>query len=700
MNRAARHPIALVFFTGAAAAAQAQTVPGPGVSQLDLVQVTADRFAEPVQEVPSSIEVITAEEMRARGVNDLRTALSLVGGVYVAPGGDQGPGAAVPGLLGQREVDDLLLLVDGVPQGGAFIPQFATLDLDNVERIEVQRGPAPVLYGTTSFEGTINIIHFAAGQAARRAEAAYGSYGTVEAGASMVLAQGPVRASLGLDGVRDRYADPRAGLDRAHALLRTAAGFGGGEARLDFDANVQHQKPSSPRPLADTGGLFDPDVPLDYNQNPADGKIDTNRFQLTAGYDKKLAPGSWSSTLSLTQTHSQLVQGFLRDEGDTDTSDGNAGGFHQKRDLSEVYFDSHLTHQFDDRVQATFGAGELWGLAHQNSQLFGYTLDPGDGGLPPPGSAGNAEPPAYLSDQRSIAAAYTQVRWKLTPRLGLLGGLRLTHSDERRGRSSDDPDEVSLEYASTTRLNGSFGANWCVWQDPSADLDDVVLYANYGNTFQPPEIDFGPDVEGPLLRPEALRSYEAGMKADGFDGRFDADLSFYYVDFDNLVYNTVDDAGEPTQKNGGRERYKGAELEMRYRLMPDLRLSANYSYNDARYRDFVSASGKSRAGFRLPLSPRNLAALGLVYGGSAGPQASLVGNYVGNRYLNMGNSRVAGAFISLDATVGYAFGRYTASFNVYNLTDRRDAIQQSELGEDQYYQLPGRRMLAKLSVAL
>ena len=135
-----------------------QAVSGPGVSDLDVVQVTANRFGEQVQEVPNSIEVISGEELRRRGVIDLRTALSLVAGVTVAPGGDDGPASAVPGLLGLREVDDFELLVDGVPAGGAFIPQFATLDLTNVERIEVQRGPAPVLYGTTSFAGTINVI--------------------------------------------------------------------------------------------------------------------------------------------------------------------------------------------------------------------------------------------------------------------------------------------------------------------------------------------------------------------------------------------------------------------------------------------------------------------------------------------------------------------------------------------------------------
>jgi len=218
-----------------------------GVSNLDVVQITANRFAEPVQEVPSSIEVIGAEELRERGVNDLRTALSLLGGVSVAPGGDEGPAAAVPSLLGLREVDDFELLIDGVPAGGAFIPQFATLDLSNVERIEVQRGLAPVLYGTTAFAGTINVIHYAAGSAQNRANLAYGTFGSVQGDASTVAAQGKYRASLGVDGARDRYSDSRSGVDRGHVLLRNAADLGGGEARLDVDATLQRQRPASPR---------------------------------------------------------------------------------------------------------------------------------------------------------------------------------------------------------------------------------------------------------------------------------------------------------------------------------------------------------------------------------------------------------------------------------------------------------------------
>jgi iron complex outermembrane receptor protein len=680
-----------------ASSANAEVAPAGDASNLDAVQVTANRFAEQVQEVPNSIEVIGAEELRARGVNDLRTALSLLGGVSVAPGGDEGPAAAVPSLLGLREVDDFELLIDGVPAGGAFIPQFATLDLSNVERIEVQRGPAPVLYGTTAFAGTINLIHYAAGSAEKRINLAYGTFGSVEGSASTVLAQSEYRASLGVDGARERYSDSRSGLDRGHLLLRNAMDLDGGEARLGLDATLQHQRPASPRPLE--GAVFDPETPLDFNQNPADGKIDTNRFQLTGAYDKDVSVGSWGTTLSVTHTHTQLVQGFFNPDSDAASGPDNATGFHQARNLTEAYLDTHLTHRFGDSLMATFGASELYGRAHQDSQVFSYTV-PDDGSLPTPSGEGTPQDSGYLSDRRSFAGTYAQTRWNLTRRLGLLAGLRLNHTDERR--SSGTLDGTQEQRASTTRLSGSFGANWRVWQDAEGDLDDVVLYASYGNTFQTPQIDFGPDNQGPLLRPETARSYESGIKADGFDGRFSAELSVFCVDFDNQPVATVVD-NTPALVNGGRERYKGAELELNYRLVQRLALSANYSYNDARYRDFqtvIDGASVQLAGNQLLLSPHDLAGLGLTYGAGVGFQASLVANYVGNRYLDMQNTVNAGSYITVDTTLGYAFSGYSISVSGYNLSNRRDPVLRSELGEGQFYLLPGRRVFVRVSASL
>ena len=52
--------------------------------------------------------------------------------------------------------------------GGAFNPAISTLDLNDVERIEVLKGSAPVMYGATSFVGAVQILHYPAGQAAQQ----------------------------------------------------------------------------------------------------------------------------------------------------------------------------------------------------------------------------------------------------------------------------------------------------------------------------------------------------------------------------------------------------------------------------------------------------------------------------------------------------------------------------------------------------
>src|SRR5258708_33415460 len=138
---------------------------------LDPVEFTTSKIPLALRDTAAAITVVSGDELRARGANDLRTALSLVPGVVIAPGGDAGPASAVPALWGLREFDAFLLVVDGVPSGGAFTPALVALDLANIERIEVLKGAAPVSYGATSFVGVIHVIHYAAGQGPARIEA-------------------------------------------------------------------------------------------------------------------------------------------------------------------------------------------------------------------------------------------------------------------------------------------------------------------------------------------------------------------------------------------------------------------------------------------------------------------------------------------------------------------------------------------------
>jgi len=251
------------------------------------VQVTATRFGEPVVEVPGAISVVTAEELHARGASDLRTALALLGGVSVAPGGDAGPAGAVPGLLGVREVDDLLLLIDGVPAGGAFIPQVEAISLNNVERIEVLRGAAPVYFGTTAFAGTINVIHYPAGRADQTGSVRFGSYGSGGVSAAAVLSNGSVRQSVSAEASRDNLSDDRAHYGRVQAGYRIGTQIAGGVLTADLDIMALRQAPDAPAPIDEATGAFSTLLPVDFNQNPLNAQLDTNRYKAVVDYNRR-----------------------------------------------------------------------------------------------------------------------------------------------------------------------------------------------------------------------------------------------------------------------------------------------------------------------------------------------------------------------------------------------------------------------------
>ena len=211
------------------------------------VQVTATRIAEPVAQVPADITVIHGEELRQRGATDLASALSLVAGVEAPPGGDAGPASAVPSFWGLHEFDAFLLVVDGVPWGGAFNPAISTLNLNDVERIEVMKGSAPVVFGATSFVGVIHVIHYPAGAAAQEARIGYGSFGSARASVSTALpSAGAARQSISLDAQKTGFSDARESLRGGNALYRGAMPLGGGEVSVDLGLGLQRQAPPSP----------------------------------------------------------------------------------------------------------------------------------------------------------------------------------------------------------------------------------------------------------------------------------------------------------------------------------------------------------------------------------------------------------------------------------------------------------------------
>ena len=551
------------------AQAPATTPPQPPITVQATVQVTATRFGEPVVEVPGSVSVVTADELRARGATDLRTALALLGGVSVAPGGDAGPAGGVPGLLGVREVDDLLLLIDGIPAGGAFIPQIEAITLNNVERIEVLRGAAPVYFGTTAFAGTINVIHYAAGSADRVTSVRFGSYQSGGVGGAAVLSSGRVRQSISAEFSKDHLSDDRADYGRAEGIWRLSTQLGRGSFRSDVDLLALRQKPNSPVPVDEATGQFYAPFPVDYNQNPANARLDTNRYKVVLDYDVPLSFGRWGNTAAYTHTGTDSIRGFL-DVGDTPppwttTTNADLESFQQAQTLQELFADSNLTTRVSTRFDLTTGVNLLVGRGNADSLRYGQRLLLDGVSQVPSTETVTPKGTVDLRDQRRFIGLYSQSRYQLTPGTSLLAGLRWNTTHETRDEArvnSRGVRTVSSGTQDVDRLTGSLGAAWRVWQAPTGPISIVTLHGSAGYTFQPAQIDFSPNPEahpegGGLLKPETSHNVIVGLKADAPGGIAGFDIDGFFVDFYNQPVSATS-GGVAVLRSVGKQRYKGS----------------------------------------------------------------------------------------------------------------------------------------------
>ena len=142
------------------------------------IVVTATRYPVSPDSLGVSVTVLRGDDLRAQGLRSVGDALRQVPGAQVVQGG--GFGAQTALFLRGGESDYVKVLVDGVPvnqPGGAY--DFANLTTDNVERIEIVRGPGSVLYGSDAIAGVIQIVTRNGGGApAVSATGEGGSYGS------------------------------------------------------------------------------------------------------------------------------------------------------------------------------------------------------------------------------------------------------------------------------------------------------------------------------------------------------------------------------------------------------------------------------------------------------------------------------------------------------------------------------------------
>jgi len=306
----------------------------------DEITVYGVRMDQPVTEVGSSVTIITADDIQARGLDFVLDAVAIAPGVTINQNGTFG-GVATVRIRGASS-EQTLVVIDGVvandptAPGGGF--DFARLDPNSIERIEVLRGPQSTLWGTDAIGGVINII----------------TKRPAEGKASNVFAQAGSYGSLrgGID-----FADTGERLDYRFAVTTTSTD---GISKADeANGNTESDSYDSTTVSARLGSRIGRDGRLQISTlwTDADSEFDSFVFgaEGNVGDGDELSKTTVSTTnvsLTLPALDGKLVNSILIGYADTDRrsfTDG-APGFSSEGDRWNYRYQGTLQLNPDNRI--------------------------------------------------------------------------------------------------------------------------------------------------------------------------------------------------------------------------------------------------------------------------------------------------------------------------------------------------------------
>jgi len=668
------------------------------------VTVTTNRTEEKQIDTPSSIEQISGAALEARGVRTLADALTLLPGLEVSAGGDEGPLMAGVAMWGLREFDAYALLIDGVPVGGVYNPNTAFVPIENIERIEVQKGPNGVLYGQTAFAGVIQVFTKSA-QAGRRGSVSVlgGSLGTLGAQGALDFIAGDKVLRLSFSGRASDGWLPRAG-DREE---RFEVGFGkplaAGRGQLRITGRVLDRTQGFGAPFPRSGAEVAPGLDTEENYAVSDATVADRIVMGTVYFDRPIGEGlALVNTSSVSFDSQSRIRGFL---SEVVSPESEAQGSALAPEQLDIFEDVHLEwrrawHGHQSRLQA--GGSYQFGRLEAEAKLFEYEVSLVD--ARPPSSTTLAGEEAEFFNRRDFGGVYVDEQFVVNPRLTVGAGVRLAFTREHMRVGGDMPGEEGIEDEAT-HVEPNYRAT-AMYRLLSGGRFYANVFGAYNHAFKPAAVNFGePEAVRPILDPETADAGEAGVKLGTNDGRLAIEASVFQMNFQNLVVSTVEQ-GIVALSNAGEERFRGVEIDTQAAPVAGvpLRVEVGYAFHDPifTHSSFIDDEGNLVAldGKRLELAPRHVwnAEVDYVPARGLGGFASLHG--AGSRPVNRRNSAFAPAYTVVDLGASYRFGRYRLVGSLLNVGDSRHINGESELADAQVYLNPPRRGSIELRIDL
>ena len=640
-THASRAALRLAF---AAAAACSLPVSGPvvaadagaEVSGIEQVVVTARRREENLQNVPVAITALTAEQLQEQNVRTLEDMTAYVPNIKVNAG--RATTSTINAYIrGVGQNDPLWGFEPGVGiyMDDVYIarPQGALLDVYDVERIEVLRGPQGTLYGKNTLAGAIKYVtrDIATEDPEFHATATGGSYNQrdLKIGGSMpVVADhvylGAAVAYLQRDGYGELVSDgnPRpfnhAGQDVSDKdvlAARVNATFLWGESsklRILADTIQDNSNAAGGQRL---NNLLQPALDDRYDQR-TDMPVDKDRF-ITKGAAATYTQ-SFGDALDF-----KLVGSYREGDGRQfiDFEELNANVFQVPAQYSDNQASGEMQLTYtSDRVNVVGGVYYFDGTARG---AFDASL-------------GTATALTKGSVSTQSTAVYADTTWKLTDRLNLNAGARWNEDDKEAtvfvqqylgnlpanqtlfDQNNVPPGFIALGRPQTNYTNDRSFSN--VSPRLGFDFrfnDDLLAYVSYSEGFKSGGFDMrGNETANPATRDgydsEIADNYEIGVKSNWFEDTLQLNVTAFYTPYKDVQigsqqFQVVN--GIPTNVtavlNAGKQLNKGVELESLWRPIPALTLALNVGYLDAEFEEFLIGCVPAQAGCQQDVSALN-----------------------------------------------------------------------------------------------
>lgn len=589
--------------------------------QLNEVVVTATRTERAIKDTPASVEVITRKDMETMGADSVVAALKLAMNINLSEAGMTGNQVSVRGM----NTNQSLILIDGRRMAGedtATTMNFYELNrinINNVERIEIVRGPVSSLYGSDALGGVINII-------TRKPEKPETTIGLSNSSKQQNAA---FRFDLGKEG---KWAWA---VDTLFTDIKE-------KSRTD-STNMY-----GPRQFYNISGTYDmaegKNLDVFFERMSEHLKSDFDDDSRDFYTNKRNSYGvNYRGTNSRGNYELRAYSNELEKNNDTLLADGTYSDFDRAKYKTWV-IDGKNTMQLSADHIFTFG-GE-----YRSADYRGTRLEDNGDHASTIIEHGISKP--ISEKQIDYQAAYIQDEWKVNDKLLIIPSLRYDDSDKFG-------DSISPKIGMTYKLDNNYR-----------------LKANYGKGFKAPSISelymkmtHRPIpsmtvivIGNPDLKPEESKTYEFSL--EGEKGANFGKLTYFHNDVTDLISTQTTRVGMVyTSKyiNVNKAKIEGIELEAGRKLNNSFTLKTAYNYLDAK---------NEISGERLDSRAKNKYSVQLHYAdpGKSGISGILWHEWVRDyRYVNNDYS-----YNTLNFTMNKQWNaKYSTYFGIDNMLDKK-----------------------------